>query len=143
MVPCCVVLGCAVLCSVAARQTAQHCYSCGYSLAIWIQQHARMEEGGREGGGYSEQGAAARGAHTQHTEGCKRTTVRHGQAFFSCLAYPAPGGGGGCLFQNGGCPLLMGPTKGGLVALRGRAIFLAPKAPEIFPLIFSFVLVSR
>ena len=44
---------------------------------------------------------------------------------------------------GGGEVLLMGPTKSGLVALRGRALFLAPKAPENFvPLIFLCVPVS-
>ena len=36
------------------------------------------------------------------------------QAFSLCLACLPPGGGGACLFQNGGCLLLMGtPPLGG------------------------------
>ena len=62
---------------------------------------------------------------------------------------PYPRGVRACLFQNGGCLLLlMGPpipggwawAKSGLVALRGRAIFLAPKPLQIFfPYIFPCV----
>ena len=66
------------------------------------------------------------------------------------VVLPVPGGEG-CLFQNGGCLLLMGsqPPLGG-VGLGHEWVggfeggdYIAKGARQIFPVIFSLLLVSR